>query len=152
MMATGLSTRAEVEMYRVCMDMSAQADVAAASAVHRELGPEYTDAVSEGLVERIGAEIDKRVDARLAQRDLAAPAPRMGWEQLTMGLGSMALGVGASAAVLFSAVSIGSSTVTNSAVRDGSIHNSIGAGQILLVALIWAVIAVINLGYARRRR
>jgi hypothetical protein len=36
-------------------------------------GTGYDDAVAEGLVERIGAEIDKRVDARLAQR---GEAPR----------------------------------------------------------------------------
>ena len=52
-----------------------RADIAAAAAVHSELGPDYGDAVAEGLVERIGAEIDKRVDARLAQRGPAAPAP-----------------------------------------------------------------------------
>ena len=51
-----------------------RADIAAAAAVHRDLGPDYTDAVSEGLVERIGSEIDKRVDARLAQRGPAGPA------------------------------------------------------------------------------
>ena len=51
-----------------------RADIAAAAAVHRDLGPDYTDAVSGGLVERIGSEIDKRVDARLAQRGPAAPA------------------------------------------------------------------------------
>jgi len=133
------------------MDMSAQADVAAASAVHRELGPEYTDAVSEGLVERIGSEIDKRVDARLALQDRSAPASRLSWQHLTMSLGSIGLGACASAAVLYSGASVGSSSVSGSVVSDGAIHNSIGAGQILLVALIWAVIAVINLGYARRR-
>jgi hypothetical protein len=40
---------------------------------HADLGPGYEDAVAEGLVERIGAEIDKRIDARLAQVP-AAPA------------------------------------------------------------------------------
>lgn len=34
-------------------------------AAHAELGPQYDAAVAEGLVERIGAEIDKRIDARL---------------------------------------------------------------------------------------
>jgi hypothetical protein len=45
---------------------------------HADLGPGYEDAVAEGLVERIGAEIDKRIDARLAQtpghQEPAAPA------------------------------------------------------------------------------
>jgi len=34
-------------------------------AAHQDLGSGYDDAVAEGLVERIGAEIDKRIDARL---------------------------------------------------------------------------------------
>jgi hypothetical protein len=45
---------------------------------HADLGPGYEDAVAEGLVERIGAEIDRRIDARLAQtpghQGPAAPA------------------------------------------------------------------------------
>jgi hypothetical protein len=139
-------------MYRVRMlDSSVNSDVAAASAVHRELGPEYTDAVSEGLVERIGSEIDKRVDARLAERDRAVLASRIGWQQLTMTLGSIGLGACASAAVLSSTETIGPSSISNSGVTGGGIHSSLGAGQILLVAIIWAVIAVINLSYSRRR-
>jgi len=35
-------------------------------AAHQDLGSGYDDAVAEGLVERIGAEIDKRIEARLA--------------------------------------------------------------------------------------
>ena len=40
-------------------------EVRASAAAHRDLGPGYDVAVAEGLVERIGEEIDKRVDARL---------------------------------------------------------------------------------------
>jgi len=40
-------------------------EIAASVAAHAELGPRYEAAVAEGLVERIGEEIDKRVDARL---------------------------------------------------------------------------------------
>ena len=42
-------------------------EVRASAAAHRDLGPGYETAVAEGLVERIGAEIDRRIDARLAQ-------------------------------------------------------------------------------------
>ncbi len=48
------------------MDQAARDDIAAAAAAHHELGRDYDGAVAEGLVERIGAEIDRRVDARLA--------------------------------------------------------------------------------------
>src|SRR5437773_413860 len=45
----------------------------------RRRGPGYDEAVAEGLVERIGAEIDKRIDARLAQTGAAeSPGPAPG--------------------------------------------------------------------------
>ena len=50
------------------MDQLAREDIAAAAAAHHELGREYDGAVAEGLIERIGEEIDKRVDARLGRR------------------------------------------------------------------------------------
>jgi hypothetical protein len=46
-------------------------EIAASVAAHAQLGPRYDDAVAEGLVERIGEEIDKRVEARL--RGLGTP-------------------------------------------------------------------------------
>ena len=51
-----------------------EAEIRASVAAHADLGAGYDDAVAEGLVERIGAEIDKRIDARLAQLG-AAGAP-----------------------------------------------------------------------------
>ena len=56
------------EMYRDCVDQTARQDIAAAMAAHSELGPDYDAAVAEGLIERIGSEIDKRVEARLGDR------------------------------------------------------------------------------------
>jgi hypothetical protein len=44
-----------------------EAEIRASVAAHADLGSGYDDAVAEGLVERIGAEIDKRIDARLGQ-------------------------------------------------------------------------------------
>src|SRR5450755_3495541 len=113
-------------MYRVPMDSSARADIAAAAAVHSELGPDYGDAVAEGLVDRIGAEIDKRVDARLAQRGPAvtpapaAPAARSPWAPVAMGLESMLIGLGVTSQVL---------------------HPRGGNGGELVVVLIWIIIA-----------
>jgi hypothetical protein len=52
-------------MYRNAVDQATQNDIAAAAAAHHELGREYDSAVAESLIDRIGAEIDKRVDARL---------------------------------------------------------------------------------------
>ena len=56
------------------MSSDHEAEIRASVAAHADLGAGYDDAVAEGLVERIGAEIDKRIDARLAQLG-AAGAP-----------------------------------------------------------------------------
>ena len=139
-------------MYRVCVDPMTREDIAAATAVHRDLGPDYTDAVSEALVERIGAEIDRRVDARLAQRGAAAPAAgaaatapaapaaRPAWVPVAIAASSMGCGVAATAVVAFA-------TATN---INGQVHNAVSGSQVLLIALIWVVIAVVNVAYARR--
>ncbi len=127
-----------IEMYLVAMDQLARDDITAAAAAHRELGRDYDGAVAENLIERIGDEIDKRVDARLGPRG-GHPARRdkdgrpaatsgPGVAGIILALGSMGIGLGAAGAVL---------------AEDKS-----GAG---LVALIWLVIAVINVAYARRR-
>jgi hypothetical protein len=131
-------------MYLVTMDQLAEKDIAAAAAAHRELGRDYDAAVAEGLVERIGEEIDKRVDARLRQHGNTAagrgrnaelsPATRSSWAvPIVLGLGSMGIGGGVAAAAL-----------------NSQYHAPSSAGY-LLVALIWIIIGVINVAYARRR-
>lgn len=136
-------------MYLAIVDQMAREEIAAAAAARHELGPGYDDAVAEGLIERIGAEVDRRVDARLAQRGPAEPAARPpaepaarpGWVPAVIGVGSMACGLGATGMVVFA-------RATN---VDGQFGNSVSSAQILLVAFIWAVIAVVNVAYARRR-
>lgn len=50
-------------------------EVRAAAEAHKELGPEYSDAVVESFLERVDREIAARADARLgpAPREQAAP-------------------------------------------------------------------------------
>ena len=135
------------------MDEVAQQDIAAAAAAHTELGRAYDGPVAEGLVERISSEIDRQVDARLAQRGIRPSWAA--WANVTMGLGSAGLGIGATAVVL---QSWPASTVTPKAVLDlGSFRaslmtstHSVSTAQVVLIALIWAAIAVINIAYARR--
>ena len=120
-----------IAMYRVFVDQQARDEIAAAGAAHRELGPGYDDAVAEGLVERIGAEVDKRVDARLTQhgmpsRRLARPSP----SGTFFGLSSMLIGG-------ITAVSIMNTHASNSAA---------------VVVLIWIVIGVINVAYVWARK
>jgi hypothetical protein len=63
-------------LYRALMGSDHEAEIRASVGAHADLGPAYDDAVAEGLVERIGAEIDKRIDARLGQFGATgAPGP-----------------------------------------------------------------------------
>jgi hypothetical protein len=131
------------------MDQTARDEITAAAAAHRELGPQYDHAVAEGLVDRIGEEIDRRVDARLghsqpspaprpeprrpATPDPSRPSARSNVATVVLALGSMGLGVGVAG------------TVLNSGSAQGS-----NGGAIFLVMVIWIIIGVINVAYARR--
>jgi hypothetical protein len=129
--------------------VSIRDEVQASAAAHRDLGPGYDTAVAEGLVERIGEEIDRRVDARMFGHT-RAPAPpqsaplrprrdpvpgRIGIASVFLALGSMGLAIGATAAVLHPGIDQG---------------RNVSGGQSVLIALIWIVIGVINVAYARR--
>jgi hypothetical protein len=135
------------------MDVRAREDVAAAAAVHTELGQAYDGAVAEGLVERISSEIDKQVDARLAQQGIRPSVAA--WTNLAMGLGSIGLGIAATAVTLQSWPSSG---VAPKAELDlGSFRasvltstRSVSIAEVILIALIWVAIAVVNVAYARR--
>lgn len=140
-----------IEMYREAMDQTARDEITAAAAAHRELGPQYDEAVAESLIDRIGEEIDRRVDARMghsqpsasARREFRRPAPapephspavpaapaRMSAASVILALGSMGIGIGVAGTVLPVA------------------H---GGGGFWLVALIWVIIGVINVSWARR--
>jgi hypothetical protein len=66
------------------MSSDHEAEIRASVAARHDLGPGYDEAVAEGLVERIGAEIDKRIDARLGQlgtADAAGPAGSPGYQR-----------------------------------------------------------------------
>ena len=116
-------------------------ELRAAAETHQELPSEYRDAVLESFVDRVGREIDARVDARLAQasaRPVAPqyvpppPAPKAPkqFSVLALGLGSIALGIPISAIV-------------------ANASDSTGIWGLLVV---WIAIAVINLGYAAKMR
>jgi hypothetical protein len=138
-------------------------EISASVAAHAELGPRYDAAVAEGLVERIGDEIDKRIDARLrgqsgqqAQQQTrqspayqgpflpapdrpaavpppAPPAPARGGGFTGMVLGLGSMGLG-----------VGATSVVVS-------HHPGGVADVLMVLLIWVMIAVINVAHAQRR-
>jgi hypothetical protein len=123
-------------MYRLTMEQGVRDDITAAAAAHHELGREYDGAVAEGLIEQIGAEIDKRVDARLAQQDgrparrgrdvQPSPVVRSSREVIVLGLGSMFFGF----------------------MTTGVVLSRGGSGAVAV--LIWIIIGIINVSYARR--
>ena len=117
-------------------------DLRAAAETHKELPAEYRDAVLDSFVDRVGREIDARVDARLAQAAArpaasqpapAAPArrPQKQFSPLAMALGSIALGI----------------PITAIVVAAGAHPTGIWG---LLV--VWIAIAVINVAYAGKLR
>jgi hypothetical protein len=124
-------------MYRERVDQATQNDIAAATAAHRELGRDYDDAVAEGLIERIGAEIDKRVDARLGARPRSSRPPVTAaqpsrYQALWMGTG---LGAGITGLVAMIA-------------DDGSPSKAV----IAAVITVWVILAVAGLGTAAVHR
>jgi hypothetical protein len=128
--------------------VSIRDEVRASAGAHYDLGPGYDAAVAEGLVERIGEEIDKRVDARLfgqagyqgapqRPRPRREPVPgRVGFGGVLLGLGSMGMAIGATAVVVHPGDSPG---------------GGLSFGAVVLTTLIWVVIAAINISYARHR-
>ncbi|HTW03342.1 MAG TPA: hypothetical protein VMF87_23770 [Streptosporangiaceae bacterium] len=120
------------------MDQRTLDDIAATAAVRRDLGRDYDDVLAEGLVDRIGAEIDRRVEDRLSSgggRPKKRPraggpglASRASWDVILLALGSMIIG-----------------GITANAILTNPHGNGATA------AFIWLVILAINIGYARRR-
>jgi hypothetical protein len=156
------------------MSRDPEAEIRASVGAHADLGPGYEDAVAEGLVERIGAEIDKRIDARLAQTGVGTPGPAVppgtagaadpagypGFQGYQGHPGPVLppgyqLGpppvrpsqVGArNAATTITA--LGSMALGVAATAIVSSAGSLG-GQAFIILLIWVAIAIINVAYAR---
>jgi hypothetical protein len=124
--------------------VSIRDEVRASAAAHHDLGPGYDTAVAEGLVERIGDEIDRRVDARMFAHMQAPPParPRRVREPGRVGMGSVLLALFSMGAAIGGTVAV---------VHPNSYNNgNISFGQVVLVALIWVVVGAINISYARR--
>jgi hypothetical protein len=150
------------------MSINHHEEIAASVAAHQTLGPGYDQALAEGLVERIGEEIDSRIAAQVDRRfavdtgDREAVrldphagcrhvrrsqrrAERAGRPPVLVPLGSLAAGIFASLTVLLASES-------NVATGNGGFTKSGPGGEaLLLTALIWVIIGVINVAYARRQ-
>ena len=112
------------------MSSDHEAEIRASVAAHADLGAGYDDAVAEGLVERIGAEVDKRVDARLTQHGLPSRRLARPSSGTFFGLSSMVIG----------------------GITAVSIMNTHGGNSAAVVILIWIVIGFINVAYAWARK
>ncbi len=122
-------------MYRESVDQATRDDIAAAAAAHQELGRDYDDAVAEGLIDRIGAEIDKRVDARLGAGSRgprpSAEASRSGRRQAVWtGVG---IGAGAGAGII---------AIVAVIANAGNHSNAV----VVAVVAVWLILAVLGLG------
>ena len=140
------------------------AEIRASVAAHADLGPGYEDAVAEGLVERIGAEIDKRIEARLAQTGAdgaAGPAGYPGFQGGYQGYPGPVLPPGyqlgpppvrpspvGARNVATTVTALGSVGLGVAATAIVSSAGSLG-GQGFIILLIWVAIAIINVAYAR---
>lgn len=147
------------------MNVNERDEITASVAAHQELGPGYDSAVAEGLVERIGEEIDRRIDARFggqpwpgqlgqpaqggapqppayrgpvmpappAPAAASPPAPRRtgALSGVVLGLGSTGLGLGATAVVVS--------------------HHVQPFAEVVIILLIWAAIALINVAHGQRK-
>lgn len=148
------------------MSSDPEAEIRASVGAHADLGPGYEDAVAEGLVERIGAEIDKRIDARLAQpgpaqtsADGPAGYPPYHGHQGYLGpvlppgyqLGPPPVRPSQAGArnVATTITALGSMAMGVAATAILAHTGTIG-GQGFIILLIWVAIAIINVVYARR--
>jgi hypothetical protein len=153
------------------MGSDPEAEIRASVGAHADLGPGYEDAVAEGLVERIGAEIDKRIEARLAQTGAAAapgpaagaggPAGYPGFQGGYQGYLGPVLPPGyqlgpppvrpspaGARNVATTITALGSVALGVAATAIVSSAGSLG-GQGFIILLIWVAIAIINVAYAR---
>ena len=118
-------------------------EIAASVGAYRDLGGGYDDAIAAGLVERIGAEVDRRVDERMSRyqgdgqsaadgasspdarrRPAARPGSPVGWQQTFLAFGSMVIG----------------------AITSGI---SLGHGESWPILFIWFAIVVIDMAILR---
>jgi hypothetical protein len=159
------------------MSSDPEAEIRASVAAHADLGPGYDDAVAEGLVERIGAEIDKRIDARLGHHD-GPPAPAgaqpgvptpagadgspgpVGYQHYHGYHGPMLppgyqLGPPPVRPPQLGARNVASTVTALGSIALGVaataiVHTGTLGGRGFVILLIWVAITIINVAYARR--
>jgi hypothetical protein len=144
-------------MYLVTMEQATQEHIAAAAAAHRELGADYEEALAESLVERIGAEIDSRVDAKLAEKgkDRRRPAEvaltdrhRSLWRGI--GIGSAATGM--TAIIVSVLISGGINGLLENPGQQGPESYNVEGDMLIGLVSAWCLLLVIFLAHSWVRR
>ncbi len=109
------------------MDRIAREDIAAAAAARNELGSGFDDVIAEGLIERIGTEIDRRIDARLDGRRRIRRAKAADLERRR---------------TLWKGAAVGAAVTGLPALMVSLSSPYSSKGAIIMVVLAWLVIAV----------
>ncbi len=104
-------------------------DMAVTLAVRDDLGPQYDDAVIGEFLERVGAQIDARVDQQVQER-LATQPTSKSENDPGVPIVSMVLGIPITAIVM---------------------GTTEGMSSLAALAIAWTGIAVVNIAHARRR-
>ena len=104
-------------------------EIRAAAEVHSELGPGYRDAVIDSFLDKVGREIDARVDARVAATQQPAPPPAHQHQHRHFN-GSFAVAV---ASLIFG--------IPMTAIAANSRSAAVA------VFIVWLGIAVVNIAY-----
>jgi len=120
-------------------------EIRAAAAVHKELGPEYSDAVVESFLDRVDQEITARLDARLG------PVPREHPVQPAQSNSRRTLLTGVAIGIFITGVP--SAMVAASA---GGVISKDETQVLFIVGILWAIAVAIAafaypVSYYRRR-
>jgi hypothetical protein len=134
-------------------------EIRAAAEVHRELGPEYSDAVVASFLEKVDREIAARVEARLAGMPQAEPANPGSRRTLLTG---MAIGVAVAGIPLLLLLVMQAGRVSRAVARPGTAggnvtqvvasHRSESVVWLLLLLIVTAICAVAAVRVRQKKR
>jgi len=134
-------------------------EIRAAAEVHRELGPEYGEAVVASFLEKVDREIAARVEARLASTPRTEPAKPGSRRMLLMGM-AIGLAVGGIPILLLlvleagrgSQAAVSSSAAGGNATQVVVSHSSHSVAWLLLLFIVVAICALAAVRVVRKQR
>jgi len=115
-------------------------EIRAAADVHNELGPDYRDAVVQSFLDKLDGDITARIDAQLAAR----PAGKTAADPAVLDRKRVQLGAVAAGSVI--------TALASAAAVAWTSHYQQGSSPAKALALVWAVLAVLYVGWAWRLR